>query len=49
MEGYVAADNAGMLELCAALGFDIEREPDDPHTRRVVATLTGRPKPASSS
>jgi len=49
MEGYVAADNSGMLELCAALGFDIEREPDDPHTRRVVAALTGRPGPASSS
>jgi acetyltransferase len=47
MEGYVAADNSGMLELCAALGFNIEREPDDPHTRRVVAALTGRPGPAS--
>ena len=49
MEGYVAADNGGMLELAAALGFAIEREPDDPHTRRVVASLTGRRGPASSS
>jgi acetyltransferase len=49
MVGYVAADNAGMLELCAALGFAIERDADDPHTRRVVAGLNGRRGPASSS
>ena len=40
MVGYVAAENTGMLELCAALGFEIEREPDDPHTRRVTAALS---------
>jgi acetyltransferase len=39
MVGYVASDNEGMLELCGALGFSIEREPDDPHTRRVTANL----------
>jgi acetyltransferase len=49
MVGYVAAENAGMLELCAALGFAIEREPGDPHTRRVAASLNGRRAPASSS
>jgi hypothetical protein len=47
MEGYVAAENTGMLELCAALGFVVERDPDDPHTRRVAAALNGRPAPAS--
>jgi acetyltransferase len=40
MEGYVAADNTGMLELCSALGFAVERDADDPHTRRVIAELS---------
>jgi acetyltransferase len=40
MVGYVAADNVGMLDLCAALGFAIERDADDPHTRRVIAALS---------
>ena len=39
MVGYVAAENPEMLDLCAALGFAIEREADDPHTRRVVVAL----------
>jgi len=56
MIGYVAAENAGMLDLCAGLGFAIEREPDDPHTRRVTVDLvsathsaSGKPALASSS
>jgi len=39
MFGYVASDNTGMLQLCESLGFAIEHEPDDPHTRRVTANL----------
>jgi len=46
MVGYVAADNEGMLQLCESLGFACEREPDDPHTRRVVLDL-GVPATAS--
>jgi acetyltransferase len=56
MMGYVASDNEGMLELCEALGFRVEREPDDPHTRRVTVELVsathsaiGKPARASSS
>jgi acetyltransferase len=48
MVGYVATENTGMLELCAGLGFTIEAEPDDPHTRRVRRGLRGRPGRASS-
>jgi acetyltransferase len=47
MIGYVAAENAGMLDLCAGLGFAIEREPDDPHGRRVVAGLPSAAPAAS--
>ena len=39
MVGYVATENRGMLDLCESLGFAVEREPDDPHTRRVTANL----------
>jgi acetyltransferase len=39
MFGYVASDNSGMLQLCESLGFAIEPEPDDPHTRRVTLDL----------
>jgi acetyltransferase len=39
MMGFVAAENQEMLELCASLGFAIEREADDPHTRRVTVSL----------
>ena len=49
MVGYVAADNAGMLDLCAALGFAIEREPDDPHTRRVSVPLSRAARSADRS
>jgi len=45
MVGYVAVENPGMLELCGALGFTVEPEPGDPHTRRVTAALS----PASRS
>ncbi|MBC8022940.1 MAG: GNAT family N-acetyltransferase, partial [Burkholderiales bacterium] len=48
MMGYVAADNHGMLDLCAALGFAIEREPDDTHTRRVTAALEGTARSAAA-
>ena len=41
MMGYVATDNPGMLDLCEELGFAVEREPDDPHTRRVSVALPG--------
>jgi acetyltransferase len=40
MVGFVAAENAAMLELCAGLGFTVEHEPGDPHTRRVSIELT---------
>ncbi len=39
MVGFVLADNARMLKLCAQLGFAIEPEPGDPGTRRVRLAL----------
>jgi acetyltransferase len=46
MIGYVLSDNTGMLEMCTRLGFAIQREPDDPLTRRVVLDLAA---PVSSA
>jgi acetyltransferase len=39
MEGRVLASNNRMLELCAELGFAIERMPDEPQVRRVTLAL----------
>ena len=39
MVGWVDAGNAQMLTLCELLGFAIEREPQDPLTRRVILEL----------
>jgi acetyltransferase len=39
MEGEVMASNHHMLTLCEALGFAIERDPDDPSLRRVSRPL----------
>jgi hypothetical protein len=47
MMGYVAADNSGMLEMCADMGFSVEHEPDDPQTRRVVVSLEGMRRAAA--
>ena len=49
MVGYVASDNEGMLDLCESLGFTIEREPDDPHTKRVTASLVSDTRAQASS
>jgi acetyltransferase len=46
MFGYVASDNTGMLQLCESLGFAVLHEPDDPHTRRVTASLVSDTKRA---
>ena len=40
MFGSILADNAGMLDMCARLGFAIEHEEGDPYTRRAVLDLT---------
>jgi hypothetical protein len=37
MTGWIAANNAGMLKTCAALGFAFAPEPGD--SRTVCATL----------
>jgi acetyltransferase len=39
MVGYVATENAGMLDLCESIGFAIERDLEDPHTCIVTARL----------
>jgi acetyltransferase len=39
MEGEVMASNHQMLALCTALGFSIQRDPEDPHLRRVTKPL----------
>ena len=39
MVGWVLAENAGMLRLCARLGFTEHAVPGDPVTRRVVLDL----------
>ena len=39
MEGRVLSSNARMLELCAEIGFAIEREPDEPQVKRVRLAL----------
>ncbi len=39
MVGFVLARNESMLGMCAELGFAIERDREDPQTRRVVLDL----------
>jgi acetyltransferase len=39
IHGAVLAENTTMLEMCAALGFSIENDPDGDNLRRVVLTL----------
>jgi hypothetical protein len=39
MEGYVLASNAGMLKLCAELGFKLAGGGVDALTRRLVLAL----------
>ena len=50
MFGSILNDNAGMLDLCSRLGFEIGREEDDPYTKRAVLDITrsarAAPQPA---
>ena len=46
MFGSILNDNAGMLDLCSRLGFEIGREDDDPYTKRAVLDIS-RSAPAA--
>ena len=45
MDGWIVADNAGMLKMCAALGFAFKPEPDDSRTLRATLDLRAATPP----
>ena len=41
MVGHILNNNEGMLALCAQLGFTVDRDGEDPNTRRATLDLAG--------